>query len=316
MNIYKTRVKASAPGSIANLGVLFDLGALAIGDKRDLVVVERVNKRDITVISKGFDVPSGKENIAYIVAMEFLNRVGINGEGVKIVVHKGVDVGIGLGSSGATAIATAVALNELFNSNLSTEELIAIAGEGERAIAGSLHYDNVSASMLGGLVIILSKEPLKVVKYSFPKELLIVLITPKKVKISVRKTEFFRKILPKEISLEQHVDEKAHVVRFMKALYEEDIEELGKAICEGGIVERERSKYIPHYWEIKEKALRCGALGFNISGAGPSMFALVRKGEEEAFIKRLCSDFMMLRLEYDIKILHPTNNGALIVEEK
>jgi len=46
------------------------------------------------------------------------------------------------------------------------------------------------------------------------------------------------------------------------------------------------------------------------------MFALVKKGEEKAFIKRLCSDFMMLRLEYDIMVLHPTNNGALIVEEK
>ena len=316
MSICKVRVKASAPGSIANLGVLFDLGALAIGDKRDLVIVERAEREGIVVISKGFNVPNGKENIAYVVAEEFLNRIRIGRVGIKIVVHKGVDVGIGLGSSGATAVATVIALNEFFNSDLTIEELITIAGVGEQAIAGSLHYDNVSASMLGGLVIILSKKPLKVVKYPFPKELSVILITPKKIKTSIRKTEFFRRILPKEISMEQHVDEKSHVIQFMKALYEEDIEELGKVMCEGGIVEDIRSKYIPNYWKIKEKALRCGALGFNISGAGPSMFALVKKDEEEAFIKRMRSDLAKLDSEYNITILHPTNTGALIVEKK
>jgi len=40
------------------------------------------------------------------------------------------------------------------------------------------------------------------------------------------------------------------------------------------IVEPQRKKYIPHCDTIKEIALSNNALGFSISGAGPSMFAL------------------------------------------
>ena len=40
------------------------------------------------------------------------------------------------------------------------------------------------------------------------------------------------------------------------------------------IIEPQRAKLIPHFYDVKESALKAGALGCSISGAGPSIFAL------------------------------------------
>ena len=47
------------------------------------------------------------------------------------------------------------------------------------------------------------------------------------------------------------------------------------------IAEPRRQKLIPDFYKAKRAALTAGALGFSISGAGPSVFALC-EGEETA----------------------------------
>ena len=47
------------------------------------------------------------------------------------------------------------------------------------------------------------------------------------------------------------------------------------------IAEPRRQKLIPEFYEAKRAALSAGALGFSISGAGPSVFGLC-EGEESA----------------------------------
>ena len=41
------------------------------------------------------------------------------------------------------------------------------------------------------------------------------------------------------------------------------------------VVEPERAKLIPGYWRVKKNALAAGAEGVAISGAGPTMIAIV-----------------------------------------
>jgi homoserine kinase len=52
------------------------------------------------------------------------------------------------------------------------------------------------------------------------------------------------------------------------------------------IVEPARSILIPGFDEMKESALENGALGFSISGAGPSVFALCRSEDDANKIKK------------------------------
>ena len=52
-----------------------------------------------------------------------------------------------------------------------------------------------------------------------------------------------------------------------------DLDGLQRSL-EDVVIEPQRAKLIPHFYDMKEAALHHGALGFSISGAGPSMFAL------------------------------------------
>ena len=102
----------------------------------------------------GLEVPRSEvENGACVVCLEMAKRLGVRKE-IVIELEKRVPIGLGMGSSGASAAAAAVAMNELLGLGLSSDELIFYAGKGEEVTSGSPHYDNVSASILGGFVVV------------------------------------------------------------------------------------------------------------------------------------------------------------------
>jgi len=308
------KVIVSAPSSIANLGCLFDIAAMAVNYGRDVVKVIVKRGSGIQVISSDFEVPSGKRNTAYRTIEAFLDKVGLSIQEIAIDVKitKRIKPGIGLGSSGATSAAVAKALNEAFGEPLSLDELVEVAGQGEVVAAGSAHYDNVAASLLGGIVVIVQRYPIKVIRIEPPNNVSILLISPKYVKIPLRggKTGFFRKILPPKVDLSEMVEQCATVSKFFVSLMRRDLEMLGRAMSRGGIVERERSKFIPNYWRIKEIVLKSGALGFNIAGAGPSMFALVRKSESAQVLDIVKNKLSEIGVKAEFKLLEPEPVGA------
>ena len=59
-----------------------------------------------------------------------------------------------MGSSGASAAAAAVAAQKLMGYMLPQRELVKLAAQGEAAVAGSAHADNVSASLFGGFILV------------------------------------------------------------------------------------------------------------------------------------------------------------------
>ena len=58
---------------------------------------------------------------------------------------------------------------------MTKNELVSYAGVGEKASAGSIHYDNVAASVIGGFVIV-NSNPLSVIPVEAPKDLVLSLI--------------------------------------------------------------------------------------------------------------------------------------------
>ncbi len=313
--ICEESIVVSAPSTIANLGCLFDLAAIAVNYARDIIKISISEDKGIHVIAYG-GVPSGEKNTAYHTAKAFFDKMGVNHKeiGVKIEVYKNIDIGIGLGSSGATCAATAFALNELFCKKLSVNELVEVAGQGEVASAGSPHYDNVAASLLGGICLILQRNPIRVVKVNPPKDLAIILIIPRKLEgiPHEQKTKFFRSILPSSISLNDMVEQCSAVLRFMLAIKENNLVELGKAISEGGIVERVRGNYIKHYWDLKREILNAGALGFNIAGAGPSMFAVCYEKEVLQIVNEINSILKKYDINADVRVLKPETIGCKV----
>ena len=66
---------------------------------------------------------------------------------------QGLPLGSGMGSSAASAAAGAWAVNSLFGSPLSKQDLVP-AGLASEAIVSGYHADNIAPALLGGFVLI------------------------------------------------------------------------------------------------------------------------------------------------------------------
>jgi homoserine kinase len=150
-------VTVRAPCSTANLGPGFDVFGLALDAFYDEVTVTKKGK-GITIVSSD-DIPlDPKKNTAGLVGKammkDFVKRGIKYKNGIEVKIKKGVPAGYGVGSSAASAAACAIGINELFGEVFEDWELINYAGIGEKASAGTVHYDNVAASIIGGFVVV------------------------------------------------------------------------------------------------------------------------------------------------------------------
>ena len=262
-------VRAFAPGTVANLGPGLDILALALDGAGDTVRVARAAGSVITIESSGHpDIPRDPaRNTAGIAAAQVLARAGAPTTGLAIEVVKGLPLSGGQGGSAASAAAAAVAVNALLGSPLAKKELLSACLAAEEAVAGR-HADNAAAALFGGVVLVLSLEPLDVVSLRFPEDLRVVLAEPEQ----RLRTEESRAALPRSVDRGIALAQAAHVGALVAALAQGDYELLCRAV-EDGIAEPARAPLLPGFSEAKAAALDAGAVGCSISGAGPSVFA-------------------------------------------
>ena len=86
-------------------------------------------------------------------------------------------------------------MQQIVNLKLDNKTLIKCAGIGEKASAGTIHYDNVAASLLGGFVVVKTK-PFDVIRLEPPKDLVLCVAIPK-LKVPKKKTKVSRSVIPK-----------------------------------------------------------------------------------------------------------------------
>ena len=99
----------------------------------------------------------------------------------------------------------------------------------------------------------------------------------------------------------------------MSALYTEDYELLGRSLKDE-IVEPIRSILIPYFDDLKEIAKDHGALGFGISGSGPSVFAMCRGEEKAETVKTAIQEFYQEKeIEFDLHLSKIGNDGIKIL---
>jgi len=269
-------VKVTAPSTTANLGPGFDVFGLAHDAFEDILEIEVTSRGKIEVEVSGVDsecIPSYLDkNTAGFVANCVAERLP-SGFGLRIHIEKGIPVGKGLGSSGASAAACIVGLNRIMGLSLSNDQAIQLAAKGETASAGFPHADNVSASILGGFTIIRSYEPFHAIGLTPPPNLGIALAVPD-VAVVKNKTEMARSVLPKSVPMEKMVHNVGQASSMIVGILSGDVELIGRSMVDA-VVEPARSKLIPSYHTVRESALVAGAAGVAISGAGPSMIAIV-----------------------------------------
>ena len=311
-----TNVKVRAPSSTANLGPGFDVFGLALDAFYDEITHSKTNKSITTNrpwhgvrILTTDDVPKDpQQNTAGLVVKAMKQKFKIK-SGIEIRIKKGVPAGFGMGSSAAQAAAAALAFNKLFNLKLDSNTLIKCAGIGEKASAGTIHYDNVAASLLGGFVVVKTK-PFEVVRLEPPKDLVLCIAIPQ-LKVPKKKTKISRAVIPKTVKLSDLTANLSNAANIVSGFLIKDTELIGRSI-QDVIVEPARKHLIPGFSKVKNNALNAGALGVTISGAGPSVIAFCKKSQNLKKIgKSMEKGFSSVRVGCDIIICKPSAGSKI-----
>ena len=172
------RITASAPGGIGNIGPGLDVLGCAVVGARDEITVARRDEPGIEVADAGHhDLPRDPaRHTAALAAAAVLRRAGAK-HGLTLWCRKGLPLSGGQGGSAASAVAGAVATNALLGNPLGTDALLASCLDAESAVAGR-HLDNIAASLLGGIVLVRTLDPIEVIKLPVPTGLILVLAHP------------------------------------------------------------------------------------------------------------------------------------------
>lgn len=309
-------IEVSAPATIANLGPGYDLMGMALDQPRDVLKASLVDsgEDEVTVEGVGSDTISTDpaKNSSMVAGKAVLSRAGMGKYGLRMHLKKGVPPRMGMGSSGASSAAGAFAANMLLGKPLGELEVLECAMEGERAACGSAHADNVAPSLFGGIVVILGHKPLKVARLKPLEGVEVVEVSPC-IELAEAKTKIAREVLPKSVALGTVVLQMSSFAALLLGIAKGDPKMMGEGISGDRIVEPARASLIPGFPEVKEAALRAGAYGCSISGAGPSVFAIAPQGKGVEIGEGMRECFARAGVKSKVSIHRMSEEGAKVV---
>ncbi|MBR9915076.1 MAG: homoserine kinase [Algicola sp.] len=270
-------IKLFSPATVANVSCGFDVLGFCLDSIGDEMVIKKTKEKGLKITKiVGFDLPFEIEkNVAGVSALALLEDAKPDC-GFEIEIYKRIKPGSGIGSSSASAVGSVFGINELLGRPYNKLELTYFAMKGEALASQCEHADNIAPALFGGFTLVKSVAPLKVLQLPTPKNLFAVIIHPQ---IEIKTSEA-RAILPDAIPLKNAITQWSNVGSFVHALHTSDYDLLSQSL-QDVVVEPYRSQLIPHYQNVKEAALKQGALGCGISGSGPSIFSLCH-GEKVA----------------------------------
>ncbi len=272
------RVRVSAPATIGNIACGFDVFGMAVERPSDVVVARATREPGVIIERITGDVgpipADSARNSAGVAARAVLEMAGAASAGLAFELHKGIPLAGGMGGSASSAVVGAVAADRVIGAGLSRRQLLQCAVAGELAGSGSPAADNVAPALYGGIVLVLPGRSLQVVELPVPPELWAVVVRPH---LETR-TEDARRVLGENVPLKAAVTQWANTAAFTAGLYASDWNLLSRSIRDV-VAEPLRAGRVPGFARAREAALARGALGFSLSGSGPSVFALCRGGE-------------------------------------
>ncbi|MCM4157086.1 homoserine kinase [Gramella sp. AN32] len=303
-------IKIFAPATVANLSCGFDVLGCCLDSVGDEMTIRKndLKKVRITKIS-GQDLPMETDkNVAGVAVLSLLDHLNEN-QGFDIEIDKRIKPGSGIGSSAASSAGAVFAVNKLLGEPLKHKELVQFAMKGEFLASGNAHADNVAPALLGGFNLVRSYEPLEIVSLPTPHELRMVVLHP----LIEIKTRDSRAIIKQNVSLKKAINQWGNLAAFVSALYTEDYALMGRSLKDE-IVEPVRSILIPFFEELEKISSEQGALGFGISGSGPSVFAMCKGDEVAAEVYKSFKKFYSSKeIEFDIHVSEINKTGVKIL---
>jgi homoserine kinase len=259
---------ASAPASVGNVGVGFDILGHSLEGPADRVTVARTEAPEVRItgirgVVAGLPLEAAS-NTAGRALIALRERLGL-AHGFELSIEKGIPFASGMGGSAASCVAALVAANAVLDRPVGVEALYPCALDGESVASGSLHGDNVGPMLLGGLVLATQDRLLRV---PVPSGLTCVLVHPHQ----ILETRAARAVLARPFQLAQFVAQSANLALVLAGCYRGDLDTIAAGLRDV-LVEPLRAPLVPGFAEVQAAAVSAGALGASISGGGPSVFA-------------------------------------------
>ncbi|MFV9482437.1 homoserine kinase [Christiangramia sp. ASW11-125] len=303
-------IKIFAPATVANLSCGFDVLGCCLQNVGDEMLVKKndLNELRITKIT-GADLPMEiHKNVAGVAVLALLERLDSK-QGFDIEIDKKIRSGSGIGSSAASSAGAVYAVNKLLDDPFTSKELIEFAMQGELLASGNAHADNVAPALLGGFSLVRSYDPLEILALPAPSEIRMVVLHPM-IEIKTRES---RAIIKQNVTLASAIAQWGNLGAFVSALYTCDYELMGRSLHDA-IVEPVRSILIPYFDDLKKLALDKGALGFGISGSGPSVFAMCQGDTAAEEVRAGFVDFLQDKeMGFELHVSEINKSGIRIL---
>ncbi|KAF0111925.1 MAG: Homoserine kinase [Chloroflexi bacterium] len=300
------RFRVRVPATTANLGPGFDCLGLALDLWNELEVETTGNHLQILVEGEGQSVlPTNKTN-AIVKAMEIYAHQHCKTlpAGIQIRCKNNIPLGSGLGSSSAAVVAGILAAAALLKIPENKQDLLECATQ----IEG--HPDNVAPCLLGGLISSFVDNN-KVISRRIPIAPLILLIVTPNFSFP---TSQARAALPVEVPHKDAVFNLSRVVLLTEALRNGDVDLLSLAMLDQ-IHQPYRIPLIPGATAAIIAGRKAGAAAVVLSGAGPSLLAVLRNQSELQDVAAVMVDAFE-RAGLTARVFNPpfSNKGASVIE--
>lgn len=294
-------IKIQIPATSANLGAGFDALGLALS-YYNYAEMEESDTIDISS-ADGVEIPTDGKNLIYISAKDLYNVCGKKLSGLKIRQTNNIPMARGLGSSSACIIAGLVGANTMLGCPLTKDDLVDLAAQ----IEG--HPDNTAPALLGGIVTaVFDGKKVHWVKQEVFTKLKFVAIIPD----FELKTERARACLPKEVSHKDAVYNLSRAALFSASLLTGKFENLRTAVHDR-LHQPYRLELIPNAREVFDIAYNHGAYGVYMSGAGPTIMAIVDE-ENTYFAGKTKFSLDNAGLTgWQVRELHIDNHGTQLI---
>jgi len=278
-------LKVYAPATCANLNVGFDVLGVALQPidgslLGDVVTIEEGSidtPTPVLYVEGPFahrlphDPAKNLASVGWRRFNELLKEKGVKQRPLRLTLNKALPVGSGLGSSACSVVATLHGLNLSYGEPLTRGELLRLMGELEGSVSGAVHYDNVAPSYLGGLQLIMQEGAQLSGQLPCFDDWRWVLCNPG----TSLSTAEARAVMPSHYPREDCLSYGRSLASFIHALHTQD-HALATRLLRDVIAEPYRAPLLPALTRLRAYASeQPKLLATGISGAGPTLFALV-----------------------------------------
>lgn len=292
------------PASSGNLGPGFDVLGMALALTNE-VRVEVLNRKfappQIEIRGEGeSSISKGPSNLVFQALLFVLKKAKKPVPALKLFCRNRIPLARGLGSSSAALLAGLLAGNEILGRRFSRSEILNFANELEG------HPDNVASSLLGGV------QASKVVNghviaAAWPAPKASFMAAVPEFQLSTKRA---RKAVPQKWGRSQSISNLASVSLMPVAFSSHP--ELLRVVLDDAWHEPYRAKLIPGFHRVRQAAIRAGAYGMTLSGAGPTLLAWTPSAKKRAVGRAMEAAFRRSGVRCKILNLNLDRKGAFV----